>query len=148
MSSRLLRPVLVTLLLVSGAGWADEKGGHHHHSPHGGQVQDAGSIHLEALVKEGKFLVYALDSKQKTLPAPTEGSVKLVVGKDVHDLVLKPEGEALSAALPAGVEGKALVAVVVVKLDSGPRTARFKLGQPRAHHHPQKDKAQPDAPAK
>ena len=63
MSSRLLRPVLVSLLLVSGAGWADEKGGHHHHSPHGGQVQDAGSIHLEALVKEGKFLVYALDSK-------------------------------------------------------------------------------------
>jgi len=78
MSSRLLRPVLVSLLLVSGVSWADEKGGHHHHAPHGGQVQDAGSIHLEALVKAGKLLVYALDSKEKTLPAPAEGSVKLV----------------------------------------------------------------------
>jgi len=147
MSSRLLRPAFVSLLLVSGAGWADEKGGHHHHSPHGGQVRDAGSIHLEALVKEGKLLVYALDSQEKTLPAPAEGTVKLVVGKDVHDLVLEPEGEALSAALPVGVEGKALVAVVVVKLDSGPKTARFKLGQAKAHH-PQEQKAQPDAAAK
>jgi hypothetical protein len=110
-------------------------------------VQDAGGIHLEAVVKEGKFLLYALDANEKTLPPPTEGTVKLVVGQVVHDLTLKPEAEALSVALPAGTEGKALVAVVVVKLESGLKTARFKLGQAKAppHHH-EKDK--PDAAGK
>ena len=33
------------------------------------------------------------------------------------------------------VKGKALVAVVVVKLASGHATARFKLGQATAHPH-------------
>jgi hypothetical protein len=135
MSARLLRPLLALLLLASGATWADGKGGHHHHSPHGGQVQDAGNVHLEAVVKDSKFLLYILDANEKTLPPPAEGTVKLAVGKQIHDLMLKPEGEALSAALPAGAEGKALVAVVVVKLESGLETVRFKLGEKKAHPH-------------
>jgi hypothetical protein len=135
MSSRLLRPLLASLLLASGVTWADGKGGHHHHSPHGGQVQDAGTVHLEAVVKDGKLLLYVLDANEKTLPPPAEGTVKLAVGKELHDLTLKPDGEALSAALPAGTEGKALVAAVVVKLDSGLKTARFKLGEKKAHPH-------------
>jgi hypothetical protein len=147
MSNRLLRPILASLLLVSGAAWAEGKGGHHHHSPHGGQVRDAGGIHLEAVVKEGKFLLYALDANEKTLPAPAEGSVKLVVGKEIHELTLKPEGEALSSPLPAGTEGKELVAVVVVKLESGPKTARFKLGPAKAHPH-HHDGAKPDTAGK
>lgn len=110
-------------------------------------MQDAGSVHLEAVVKDGKLLLYALDANQKTLAPPTEGTVKLAVGKELHDLTLKPEGEALSVALPAGTEGKALVAVVVVKLASGHATARFKLGQATAHPH-HHEEARPDAAGK
>jgi hypothetical protein len=135
--------MLASLLLASIAAWADGKGGHHHHAPHGGQVQDAGGVHLEAVVKDGKLLLYVLDTNEKTLPPPSEGTVKLAVGKQLHDLTLKPEGEALSAPLPAGTEGKALVAVVVVKLESGPKTARFKLGAEKAHHH-HHEEARPD----
>lgn len=135
MSVRFPRLVLACLLLASGAAWADGKGGHHHHAPHGGQVRDAGDVHLEALVKDGKLLLYVLDAQQKTLPPPAEGTVKLMVGKQLHDLVLKPEGEALAATLPEGTEGKALVAVVVVKLQGGAKTARFKLGAGKAHPH-------------
>lgn len=135
MPHRLLRLVLASLLLVSSATWADGKGEHHHHAPHGGQVQDAGGVHLEAVAKDGKLLLYVLDANEKTLPPPSEGTVKLVVGKQIHDLTFKPEGEALSVPLPAGTEGKALVAVVVVKLESGVKTARFKLGAEKAHGH-------------
>lgn len=135
LSSRLLRLTLAGFLLTSSATWADGKGGHHHHAPHGGQVQDAGGVHLEAVAKDGKLLLYVLDANEKTLPPPSEGTVKLVVGKQIHDLTFKPEGEALSVALPPGTEGKAFVAVVVVKLESGPKTARFKLGAGKAHHH-------------
>lgn len=135
MSSRLLGFTLAALLLASGAAWADGKGGHHHHAPHGGQVQDLGGGHLEAVVKDGKLLLYVLDAQEKTLPPPAEATVKLTEGKRIHDLTLKPDGEALSVALPAGTEGKALVAVVVVKLESGLKTARFKLGAKQGHHH-------------
>jgi hypothetical protein len=93
-------------------------------------------VHLEALTKDGKLLLYVLDAHEKTLPPPAEGTVKLMVGKQLHDLVLKPEGEALAAPLPTGAEGQSLVAVVVVKLGSGVKTARFKLGAGKAHPHP------------
>jgi hypothetical protein len=147
MFSRLLRLIVASFVLVAGATWADGKGGHHHHSPHGGQVQDAGGVHLEALVKEGRFLLYALDAKEKPLPAPSEGTVKIVVGKEIHDLTLKPEGEALAAPLPAGIEGKEFAAVAVVKLESGMKTARFKLGQVKAHSH-HHDGAKPETSGK
>jgi hypothetical protein len=143
MSYRLL-PILAFLLLSPAATWADGKGGHHHHAPHGGQVQDAGGVHLEAVAKDGKLLLYVLDANEKTLPPPSEGAVKLAVGKQIYDLALKPEGEALSATLPAGTEGKALVAVVVVKLESGFKTVRFKLGEAKAHPH-HHEEARPDA---
>jgi len=135
MSARLPRLLLASLLLASGAAWADGKGGHHHHAPHGGQVRDAGNVHLEAVAKDGKLLLYVLDAHEKTLPPPAEGTVKLLVGKQLHDLTLKPEGEALAATLPADTAGKAFVAVVVVKLEGGVKTARFKLGAEKAHPH-------------
>jgi hypothetical protein len=143
MSRRLLLPVLASLLLAASATWADGKGEHHHHAPHGGQVQDAGGVHLEAVVKDGKLLLYMLDANEKTLPPPSEGTVKLAVGKQLHDLTFTPEGEALSAPLPAGTEGKAFVAVVIVKVEGGHKTARFKLGAAKAHEHHPKE-AHPD----
>lgn len=143
MSYRLLRPLLASLFLASSATWASGTGDHHHQAPHGGQVRDAGDVHLEAVAKDGKLLLYVLDANEKTLPPPSEGTVKLVVGKQIHDLTFKPEGEALLAPLPAGTEGKAFVAVVVVKLESGLKTARFKLGEVKAQPHHHGEKAQP-----
>lgn len=115
------------ILAVASTVLASDKGRHAHKSPHGGEVQTVGKYHLEGLVKDGKLVVYLLDGEENPLPAPAEAKATVLMGKMKHDLVLKLDGDCVSAALPAGMAGQKMTAVVTLTLDGKAESARFSL---------------------
>lgn len=94
------RLTLAAALLAATAAYAHETAGQH-----GGRVTDAGSFHVELVVKGETVDVYVSDGKQKPVPATGfKGTAILVVGGKPARVALEPaDGNRLS--------GKAAVAL-------------------------------------
>lgn len=131
------------LIALGGRAFAEE--GHAHKSPHGGQVKTIGKHHVEALIKDGNFIAYLLDEKEKTVKPPDEARTVLQIRKAKHDLQLKAMGdEHLMANLGdeankqlGDAKGKA-VAIVTITIDGKPQSVRFSFSgaaaKAAAHH--------------
>lgn len=94
------------LLAGSGSAWAhDEKG------THGGRITDAGSYHVELVVKSDVVDVFISDAGEKPVTASGfKGTAILVAGGKSQRIVLAPvDGARLSgtaaAALPGQLKG-------------------------------------------
>jgi hypothetical protein len=101
------KSLLIGVLLTwSGSAWAHDAKG-----PHGGRTSDAGSYHLEMVVKSGVVDVFITDANEKPVAASGfKGTAILVADGKSQRVVLAPaDGVRLSgsaaAALPSEPKG-------------------------------------------
>lgn len=98
--------LLIGALIWSGAAWAHEAKG-----KHGGRITDAGSYHVEMVVKSDTIDVFISDASEKPVAASGfKGTAILVAGGKSQRVVLTPvDGTRLSgtatAALPNQPKG-------------------------------------------
>lgn len=94
---------------------------------HGGQVVEAGDLHVELLVKDGQVLVYVSDHGK---PLPLSGaSGRLVTlgqaGRHDVDLAVRPDAGALSVAVPPSLKAGDKLVVMLNLSGRKPIQARF-----------------------
>ncbi len=81
--------VITTLLLTPASGSAHDAKG-----PHGGEVTDAGSYHVELVVKSNTVTVFVSDKNEKPIAATGFKAIAiLVVGGKAERIVMEPAGE-------------------------------------------------------
>ena len=100
--------ILFALMLAPLAATAQNKHGHSHAAPNGGQIQQIGPYEAELVVKGGKLFLYVVDEKENKVDASKLTASAMVLAKDGQKPVeLKPAGGNMLVAesLPA-TDGK------------------------------------------
>lgn len=117
---------LVLALFATGAAIAADK--------HGGHEVEAGSFHVELLVKDKDLTLWVRDQADKPIDAKSvKASANVLSGKDRATVVLAPSGDNLKGQAPFSVQKNAKVVVTFSVAGAKSEQARFSLGQKQEH---------------
>lgn len=114
--------LLIGALTWSGAAWAHEAKG-----KHGGRITDAGSYHVEMVVKSDSVDVFVSDASEKPVATSGfKGTAILVVDGKTQRIVLAPvEGTRLSGSATAALPEKPKGVVQLTGPDGKTSQAKF-----------------------
>ena len=95
--------------------------------PHGGQMKDAGKVHLELVVKDAALMVYVTGSKDaKIATKGATATATVLVGKGTSSVKLEPSGDNVLAGTGSFQPAPDMKVVVSVTLPGQPPVqARF-----------------------
>ena len=114
--------LLIGVLAWSGVAWAHEVNG-----KHGGRIVDAGSYHVEMVVKSDVVEVFISDQSEKSVAASGfKGTAILVAGGKSQRIVLAPvDGTRLSGSATAALPGQPKGVVQLTGPDGKTIQAKF-----------------------
>lgn len=114
--------LLIGALTWSGAAWAHEAKG-----KHGGRIADAGSYHVEMVVKSDVVEVFISDQSEKPVAVSGfKGTAILIAGGKSQRVVLTPvEGTRLSGSAAAALPEQLKGAVQLTDPDGKTSQAKF-----------------------